>query len=450
MAANPYFLSADEVVDQIISYLPPSWQANFTGKVLKRLIVAVAYAIEGLYALSAQLLRLAIPITSEGRFLQAWARSIGMTPYSGVRATGVATFERYRVGEEITVPIGTRIQSAAGIRFETTQSGVIGATETQTTVPIVALNSGTSGNIGVDGVNIMVSQVVGVDRVFNAIATQNGLDSESDDSLRNRIGLHLAMLHRATIPAIEGAINQESYPEVRSFVTYRNAGTPGYIRAIMADAGGGDSFRPEWSLSSTTNLYTASCTLDTVNGLTASGWPCRRFGEYGRAEDGREQWLESASIVDCAAGPWRFYYDRNLRRLYASTDGTDLSTIPCTIYAGVLWRALVDLENNWVANGVGIDIIVPFVTKSGVRLTYELEVGYNAVDVEAALRSAVVNYIAGMTIGQDFELEGIFPALASVAGARGVLITEPTANVVIAGDAIFRLAGSVLVARRLS
>lgn len=451
MAANPYFLSADEIVDQVISYLPPQWQANMTGKVLKRLIVAIAYAIEGLYALLAQLLRLSIPITSEGEWLRAWAQSIGMVPYAGVRATGVATFERYRTGESVTVPIGVRIQSPGGALFETTQAGVIDAEGTQVTLPIIALNPGERGNVGPQQISIMVSTVQGIDRVFNALASSGGIDAESDTSLRDRINQHLESLHRATIPAIEGALTPDRYPEIVSFQTYRNAGTAGYIRAILADQSGGDLYRAvAWSSTPTAGLYFTPCSLDNVYGLVAAGWPCTRFGEYERGDDGREQWLESGSIDDAAAANWRFYYDKTLRRLYARADGRDLNTLDCTIVGGVIWRALRDLEDNWVANGVGIDVLVPFLKSAAVSLTYELESGYDALSVESALRSAVVNYVAAMAIGQDFELEGIFPALAAVSGARGVLVTSPIANVVVDSSEIFRLDGVVLISRRLA
>lgn len=450
MAANPYFLSADEIADQIISYLPPAWQANFTGKVLKRLIVASAYAIEGLYALSAQVLRLAIPITSEDEWLRAWARSIGISTYNGVRANGVQLFERYRVGEIVTIPAGTRVQSASGVLFETLLSGTIAADELSTIVPIRALNPGVSGNQSAGQIGLMVSAANGVDRTANPTATTGGIDTESDQSIKGRVGKHLASLHRATGNAIEAAIDPERYPEVLFFKTYENAGTPGYVRAILSDVSGGDLYRPGvWSPTEITGLWTTTTTLAIVEGVTAAGWPSRRFGEYQRQSDGQEVWRQSATIADCAATPWRFFHEANLQRLYISTDGSNPNSLPITIGGGVVWRAQQDLALNWVAKGVAIDVIIPAVTRAEIRLSYELESGYASLAVETELRSATVSYVAGMTVGQDFELEGLFPVLASVAGARGVLITAPAGNITVGAEAIFRASGSVRVDRRL-
>lgn len=450
MAANPYFLSADEIADQVISYLPPAWQANFTGKILKRLIVACAYAIEGLYALSAQLLRLAIPITSEGEWLRAWARSIGLTPYSGVRAQGVQLFERYRLGEAVTIPAGVRVQSPSGVLFETLLSGIIPANELSTIVPVQALNAGVAGNQSAGQISLMVTPVNGVDRTANPTATAGGIDTESDESIRGRIGAHLASLHRATKPAIEAAIDPERYPEVRFFKTYENAGTPGYVRAVLSDVSGGDLYRPgTWAPTETVGQWSTTTTLSIVYGVVSAAWPCRRFGQYQRQEDGQEVWLQSATVADCAAAPWRFFHEPNLQRLYISTDGTNPNALPITIGGGVLWRAQQDLALNWVAKGVAIDVIIPDVVRAAISLTYELESGYTAFSVEVALRSAVVAYVAGMTVGQDFELEGLFPVLASVAGARGVLISAPAGNVIVGAESIFRMIGSVRVDRRL-
>jgi hypothetical protein len=71
--ADPRFLTWQEILDQVLSFLPPEWRANFTGKILKRLLVAFALSMEGLYAMIAKVLRLAIIATSEGRWLRAGA-----------------------------------------------------------------------------------------------------------------------------------------------------------------------------------------------------------------------------------------------------------------------------------------------------------------------------------------------------------------------------------------
>jgi len=84
MTDNVRLLNWQEILDQMLSLLPPQWRANFTGKILRRLMVAFALVMEALYGLLAKVLRLAIVATSEGETLRQLVAGFGMTTYGGI------------------------------------------------------------------------------------------------------------------------------------------------------------------------------------------------------------------------------------------------------------------------------------------------------------------------------------------------------------------------------
>jgi uncharacterized phage protein gp47/JayE len=440
--ANPYFLTYQEIADQIVSTLPPQWQANLTGKVLKRLIVAYALVLEGLYALLARLLRLAIPITSEGGWLRALVQGIGMEAYGGTKAQVLVTFSRYLAdGTSISIPIGTQVGTASGILFEVLFDGAIAANATEAVVLCQALETGTQGNIQPNEIIGFVTSVPGVDLVSNRLSGSGGADGETDESIKARIPQHLESLHRATIPATEAIIlSRDLFPEVREFITQRNYGTPGYFRGILSDTGGGDLYRARnWSAVGSMGVYFISAAQPEVQGLVAAGFPCKRFGVVTRSPNGEEQWLASSFVADVEQGDYRFCYDAELKRIYARADGQDLNNLEITVLGGVYWRALRALETSWAANGVWCDVIVPFLIEAQVKATYTLEPDYDKTSVETALRNAIATYANSLLIGQDFELEQVYSFIAGVPGASGVIVTDPASNIAVPPDSIFRL-----------
>lgn len=456
--ANPYFLSWQEVTDQILSFLPPSWRANFSGKVLKRLIVAYAVATEALYALLARLLRLAIIASSEGEWLRSLVAGMGMDTFSGTAASVSVRFRRFSgFDTPLQIPQGTQVGSLYGQIFATTQNAVLpvvtdpAVVDQFVDVPCLCTEAGAIGNVRAGEIVSLVTGLTGIDQVFNPNPAFGGTDPESDAEIKARLPKHIESLHRGTIPATEYVvgIDRQRFPEVQGFLTQRNYGNPGYFRGILSDYSGGDLYRPtDWVAIGTLGVYFVPCALDEVNGLVAAGWPCKRFGVLTRTTDGEEQWLPSSFVSEVEAGTWRFCLDTSQQRLYAKADGSDLNNYQITIYSGVVWRALRELELNWAANGVSLDILVPFTVQGSVALTYSLEPGYTQTTVESSIRNTVSDYVKGLGLGQDFELESLYAALSTVPGAGGVLVTAPTGNVAVPTDSVFRLSGPTGISRR--
>lgn len=450
MADNVRFLTWQEVLDQMLSFLPPQWRANFTGKIFKRLLVAFSLSVEALYGFLSHVLRMAIVATSEGQWLRQLVAGWGMTAYGGVAAVAAVRFSRYTPATTaITIPLGTQVQTSSGLIFSTNSAATIHIGQTQALIVSNCTQVGTVGNISGGAINAMRSPILGIDEVINPDPAVGGQNAELDASIKARVPQHLAMLHRATIPATEGAIlgQPNLFPSVVNFITERRSNLPGYIRGVLSDGSGGDLFRPgTWTGTDLAGVWYATV-AQAPNGLIEVGWPCRRFGVVSRAADGKELWNASDSALTVSQGNYRWFYDSTNGRLYARATGQDLNTLELVLYQGVVWQAVQELETRWVAAGVMVDVIVPLVSRIAFILSYALEPTYVAATVETALSAAIYSYVAGLQMGQAVQVEDVYRALAGVPGAGAILLISPATNVAIERNAIARVA-SVQVIRR--
>jgi len=450
MADNVRFLTWQEVLDQMLSFLPPQWRANFTGKIFKRLLVSFSLSVEALYGFLSHVLRMAIVATSEGQWLRQLVAGYGMTAYGGVAAVAAVRFLRYSPATAIiTIPAGTQVQTSAGIVFATNSSATIQIGQTSALVVSTCTQVGTTGNISGGAINAMRSPILGIDEVSNPDPAVGGQNAESDASIKARVPQHLAMLHRATIPATEAAIlaQRDLFPSVVAFITERQSNLPGYIRGVLSDGSGGDLFRPgTWTTTDLPGVWYVTRS-QAPNGLVQVGWPCRRFGTVSRATDGAEVWNPSDSALSVSQDNYRWFYDSTNGRLYAKATGQDLNSLDLVVYQGVIWQAVQELETRWVAAGVMVDVIVPLVSRIAFILSYALEPGYVAATVEAALSAAIFSYVAGLQMGAAVQVEDIYAALAGVPGAGAILLISPATNVEIDRNQIARVA-SVQVIRR--
>jgi uncharacterized phage protein gp47/JayE len=444
------FLTWQEVLDQVLSFLPPEWRANFTGKILKRLLVAFALSMEGLYGLLARVLRLSILATSEGRWLRSLVAGLGMTAYGGVAAIAGVRFERWGDSTSpVTIPARTAVQTETGLIFLTQAEAVLPANQFVVVVDAVCTRPGVAGNVAGGQINALKTPLQGIDAVTNPDAAVGGAEPESDALIKRRVPQHLAMLHRATIPATEAAILAQPalFPEVVSFITERRANLPGYVRGVLADASGGDLFRPtSWTASGIPGVW--QTTVSTApQGLIEVGWPCIRFGVLSRDSTGAEVWGPSESALAVSQGSYRWFHDSTTGLLYARALGQDLNGLNLVLYTGVVWRAVQELQQRWIAAGVALDIIVPQAVRVAIALNYALEPGYSASTVEAAIAAAVNGYVGRLLMGAPLELDNLYVALGAVTGAGGILIEIPASNVAIGPGEIVRV-GSVTVVRR--
>ncbi|MBQ3904333.1 MAG: baseplate J/gp47 family protein [Eubacterium sp.] len=150
-------------------------------------------AASELYSLACRgdyILNQAFPQTASGEYLDFHAQLRDITRKEKSFARGTLTFfVNEAAAVDITVAQGT-VCSKAGkpfVQFETTESAVLPAGETQVSVAARALDGGWEYNAKAGEVTVMVNAPSGIDGVTNSEAFTGGSDIETDEALRKRI-----------------------------------------------------------------------------------------------------------------------------------------------------------------------------------------------------------------------------------------------------------------------
>ncbi len=159
----------------------------------------------------------------------------GVTRLAAQPATGLCTFSRYTAsGATVYVPVGATVQTADGSqRFQVYADPANGAYVASYTAPgslvatggyampaqvasviapVRSITNGTTGAPGANGnvaagaITNIASQTFGVDTVVNPAAFANGIDVESDASVKYRFGLAVQGRGGGTVPAYLSAI----------------------------------------------------------------------------------------------------------------------------------------------------------------------------------------------------------------------------------------------------
>lgn len=122
-----------------------------------------------------------LPDTAETEWLDRHGVIWGKPRIAATFAGGSVTFTGT---EGVIVPEGTQV-SASGITYETTEAITLGSGPTE--AGIVALNAGTAGNLPAGTSLSLLAAIAGVDSRATVVTLSGGVDSESDDSLRERV-----------------------------------------------------------------------------------------------------------------------------------------------------------------------------------------------------------------------------------------------------------------------
>lgn len=122
-----------------------------------------------------------LPDTAETEWLDRHGAIWGKPRLAATFAGGSATF----TGTAGTiVPQGTQV-TGGGVTFETTEEITLGSGATE--AGIIALNAGTAGNLEAGQSLSLTAAIAGVNSRALVVSLTGGVDSESDDSLRERV-----------------------------------------------------------------------------------------------------------------------------------------------------------------------------------------------------------------------------------------------------------------------
>lgn len=185
--------------------------------------------------------------------------AFGITQNPATAAVGQATFATSFASnapvtnQSVLIPLGTILQTTSGTQFVTSQNAVLPAGSTSINVPIVAVQTGTNGNVAAGAINNIISGLPYPLVVSNTYPTSGGAAAETPQALLARFTAAIAAINGATPVAIANAvigINDASSGETVKFSTVyepwiaqMTAGdstlTPGYD--VYVDNGSGSA-----------------------------------------------------------------------------------------------------------------------------------------------------------------------------------------------------------------
>ena len=183
-------------------------------------LYAVAAQLYALYVQADWVGRQCFPQTAQGDYLDKHAQLRGLERRAATAAVGVLSFETDHPPEaDLSIPEGTVCMTAAQVRFETTEAGVLKAGQTSAQVRARAVEPGA------------------VSRCTNPEAFSGGLDAEGDESLRERV---LETFRRMPNGANAAFYQQEalSFPEVAAATVVARPRGVGTVDVFLATAAG--------------------------------------------------------------------------------------------------------------------------------------------------------------------------------------------------------------------
>jgi len=122
----------------------------------------------------------------------------GLTQGSGTKASGIAVFSREVAGNAVTIPIGVRIKTVAGLVYITTTIGTIALGGTvSNNVSVQAENVGIAYNVIANTITLFDTDVDGVNSVTNPLAVTGGVDIETLDAFDTRFRAYIEGLGRS-------------------------------------------------------------------------------------------------------------------------------------------------------------------------------------------------------------------------------------------------------------
>jgi uncharacterized phage protein gp47/JayE len=189
------------------------------GSVLRAVLEASSSVALWLQWLILQVLSMTRAATSTGSNLDSWMADYGLTRLPAIAAEGNVTFSRFTPSNAALIPVGAEVRTADGTQsfaviavttnpaWSAAQNGyAIAASVASVSVPVIALATGTAGNVQPNTITLLATAIPGIDQVTNPLAFTGGTNAESDTAFRARFVNYINSRSLATPIAIGNAI----------------------------------------------------------------------------------------------------------------------------------------------------------------------------------------------------------------------------------------------------
>jgi uncharacterized phage protein gp47/JayE len=386
---------------------------------------------------------------------------------AAVQAQGSVVFYTLAPGASVTVAQGTAVTTADGTQtFVTTAPATIAPTnppviaghavgQDSAQTPVVAQTPGAVGNVPALSLTALGRKPVGVDGVINTAATAFGADTESDDSLTQRIRLYPATLARSTIQALEGSVLGAMDPTSAAIIRFSKIvedPTRLGFSTLYVDDGSGNAERDGPQVSSE-NLCAALLGAKVVAGgktyATAQGGEAR-LNLINYPVKGSEAVVLTSNRrgVLTVNSDYRLNFANGLVTFTPPLVAGDYILASYTYYVGLLALAqkIVDGDPQnpakypgYRAAGTQVIVATPQIVLQTVNASLSIDPAYDPDQVRAAVSAAMSTYINTQSIGRNVLTASLIAAAKSVAGVSNIALSVPGADVVVQSSQLARI-----------
>lgn len=224
------------------------------GSVARSLMEANATIALWQQYLALQVLSVTRLSSSFGDDVDSWLSQYGIERLGAVPATTTQTFISLSPGSSSSVvPVGSIVKTSDGkIIFsvskdssnqwwsETAGGYVRPMGVSSINCPVTCTTDGASGNVMAGVINLLGTQISGIDTCTNLNSVTNGADQESDESVKNRVVKWFASLSSATQDAINSAVSGVSSKLTYQIIENDDGGNKrqGFFRVVIDDGSG--------------------------------------------------------------------------------------------------------------------------------------------------------------------------------------------------------------------
>jgi uncharacterized phage protein gp47/JayE len=365
------------------------------------------------------------------------------------KTTGTVVFGRSGSVGEVSIPAGTKVKTTTGVEFVTTADGVILNGQTASAeVPIIAVLSGTSGNVEEESIIRFGSKPSGVETVINPGTFTNGRDKESDPEFRARIKEYLANLSGSTLRALAFFAKQVELPSGQR-VVYAKAVEDAIERGevyLYIDDGSGTAESFDTNAENLCEGLAGPPTDSAVGGevrLFTDVKPLVPNMPLTVISDDRGTLTNGAEFtVNEANG--QFNFDPPL------ATGEQV-TADYTYFTGLIAEVqkVIDGDENDETNypgiragGTRVTVLAPTVLQQVIDISLTIADGFDTTATRNAVKAAVTAYVNGQGISGDILRNDLIERIMGVDGVYNCTLNTPAADVLLLDDQLPRVTAS--------
>ncbi|MCG7410131.1 baseplate J/gp47 family protein [Paenibacillus sp. ACRRX] len=173
----------EQLMDDLLTAVHLPQVAKREGTFVYDVLSPAALQLEQVYMQLNRVLQIGFAETSYGRYLDMRADEHGLKRKTSEAAQGFVTFKG-KAGA--AVPKGVIVATADGTMYRTQAAAIVSDTGV-VSAAVKALEAGSSGNVPAAIINTIITELPGVQSVFNAAPTLGGYDGEPDSELLQRL-----------------------------------------------------------------------------------------------------------------------------------------------------------------------------------------------------------------------------------------------------------------------